>query len=162
MTNKINVLIRWILILGSIILTISLCSIPIFAFLYPAYPWPSPKVYPNAKSTYQEGSIGSWGIARHQSYQVNLPMESIQQHYKHEMEQYCVDDWQFEQLSKDKQFSASNKWNLPELPNYVENSVCYQTECKIHRLWLAQEFNALICAKNETETVIVHIDLWED
>jgi hypothetical protein len=110
---------------------------------YAATPWPSPRPYPGAETHIELGG-GSWGPSRVQTYVTTLPLDTVQHHYEDQMNQYCVDDWQFEGLSD------------------TEYQLCRQADCQIFRLGLEQYFRVHLCSVSETQTMITHIDAWQD
>jgi hypothetical protein len=144
------------------LLLVGCCLFLALVVWYPGYRWPAPPVYPQVTPSISEANVGTWGYSRRQVYAVDLVLDDIQQYYEGKMQWYCIDNWQFEQLTSDRWNSPSNSWGLRELPHYVENSICRQTRCRVRRLGLAQEFSVLLCAENEGQTIVVHVDLWEN
>ena len=153
--------VKKLLFLIGIIVTGCCLLLPGLLLWYPGYRWPAPGVYPQVTASLSEGAIGSWGLARDQTYIVNRSLDDTQQYYEAEMQRYCIDSWHFETLTG-SHWTSSNSWGLRELPEYVENSVCRQAQCKVRRWRLDQEFKVLLCAENKMRTKVVQVDLWED
>jgi hypothetical protein len=113
-------------------------------FVYVEIPWPSPKPYPGVEMRIEYGG-GSWGVSQSQVYTATLPLNDMQHYYDSQMKRYCKDTWQFETRT-----------------DYPEYSLCRLAECEIRRLWLEQYFRVSLCSTSETETLVTHIDIWQD
>jgi hypothetical protein len=136
---------NWVgVIMGGLIGGIGGCAlITVGIFFYTAIPWPSPQPYPGVE-THMELGGGSWGPSRVQTYTTTLSFETIEQYYTGQMNQYCTGEWQFENIAKS------------------QDQRCGQAACSIPRFGLEQYFTVRLCTLSETETLITHIDSWQD
>lgn len=131
-------------IIGGLFGGIAGCILATIGILfYAKIPWPSPQPYPGVETQMTSG-VGSWGLARTQAYTTTLSLGVMEQYYQGQMNQYCVDDWHFENLS-------DTKYEL-----------CHQADCRVPRLGLEQYFRVEVCSVSEAQTVITHVDMWQD
>jgi hypothetical protein len=110
---------------------------------YAAIPWPSPQLYPGAQPLI-EGGAGSWGPSRSQTYTVTLRLDDVQLYYEEQMNRYCEGTWRFEASSDAKR------------------SLCREASCRVPRPLLEQYFRVRLCPTTERQTVVTHIDAWQD
>jgi hypothetical protein len=69
----------------------------------------------------------------------------VQLYYEKQMRRYCVNAWQFEELSDDEEYA-----------------LCRRAECEIRRFWMYQSFNVKLCFISEAQTVVTQEDWWKD
>ncbi len=110
---------------------------------YAAIPWPSPQPYPGAQPLI-EGGGGSWGPSRSQTYTVTLRLEDVQLYYEEQMSQHCEGAWRFESFSDAK------------------SPLCREAFCQVPRPLLEQYFRVHLCPTTGAQTVVTHIDTWQD
>ena len=130
-------------VIGGLIGGIIGCAFAGFGLLiYEGTPQPSPQPYPGFK-TYTSSSSGSQASSRVQTYTAALSLDTLQQYYEDELDQYCADDWEFQNFSN------------------TEDQPCLFADCKIPRLWYKQFFEVNLCSISETQTLIHHTDIWD-
>jgi hypothetical protein len=112
--------------------------------VYTAVPWPSPQPYPGAEPVVGTGA-GSWGVTRGQVYTITVSMNELRGYYEEQMDRHCESKWRF------------------EVPSYSDvYSTCLQATCEVHRPWMGQMFEVMLCPVSDSETVVHHLDMYQD
>lgn len=113
-----------------------------FAYLTTPFSYPAP--YPNAevKETWRDVGHGQYG-AVHFEYVADVPLQKIEDYYRLEMQNYCVDGWQFAETDV-----ACEGYD-----------VCRTAECEIPRPLVkgAQYFSVYLRSVSESQTDVLYI-----